>query len=179
MRLYKKVLSRSKLIPIQIYFERAFWLMLNPFSSWGLPLEIKDVKKEAVIKAIQNKNIVQLNEQLSGFKAVIFGKISSFIYRLLLFSIFSFSTVFLIYKQIFKHHASDIFEIRIIFFAAGLVLLSRVMFFVFMGGLESRYLVEVVPWLESCCVLFLISKVMCVTPANDIHSLNVPRASIT
>jgi hypothetical protein len=157
----KKVLSRSKLIPIQIYFERAFWLMLNPFSSWGLPLEMKTLNKEALRDAIKNKDLVQLNGLLSGYKAVISGKISIFIYRVLVFSTFAFMLVLATYKQMFSCLRSDSYEIKTIVFAVALVVLARVIFFVFIGGLESRYLVELVPWVECSFVLWLADNKKC------------------
>jgi hypothetical protein len=151
-----KTFLRSNFIAIQIYFERALWLILNPFSSWGLPLEMKTLNKEAVSDAIKNKDLVQLNELLSGYQAVIFGKIIIFIYRVLIFLTFTFMLFLATYKQIFNYFKSEPSEIRPIVYAVALAGLARLTFFIYMGGLESRYLVELVPWVEFCCGLWLI-----------------------
>ena len=154
----KKISSRSKYIPIQIYFERAFWLILNPFSSWGLPFEMREIDRSAVNNAIKNADLVRLNQLLSGYKLVIFGKIAVFLYRVLIFATFIYLAVLIVFKPIPKNFSSFTNEIRVLVLAVALVAIARIIFFISRGSLESRYLIEVVPWVECCCVLLFIAR---------------------
>ena len=154
----KKISSRSKFTQIQIYSERAFWLLLNPFSSWGLPLSLNGVDRSAVGNAIKNVDIMQANQLLSGYRVKVLGKLVGFIYRILIFSTFTFLVVLAVFKPISKHLIGVSSEVKAIVLATTLIMLVRIGFFVFLGGLESRYLVSVVPWIECCCALWCISK---------------------
>ena len=165
----RKVSARSKFLQIQIYFERVFWLLLNPFSSWGLPLEIRAIDKGAVVTAINKMDLVTIDSLLSDHKAVILGKITSFTYRVLMFATFLFLAVVTVFRPIFKHLSGVSFEMRVIVLATTLVVIIRLIFFVSIGGLESRYLVEVVPWVEYCCALWFAARLHRVMPIAQKH----------
>lgn len=165
----RKVSARSRFLQIQIYIERVFWLLLNPFSSWGLPLEIKAIDKGAVVTAINKMDLVSIENLLSDHKAVILGKITSIMYRVLMFATFIFLVIVTVVRPIFKNLGGASFEMRVIVLATALAAITRIIFFIFLGGLESRYLVEIVPWVECCCALWFaarLQRVMPIAPTN-------------
>ncbi len=154
----EKIQNRSKFRPIQIYFERVFWLLLNPFSSWGMPLEINFVDKSAVSKAIKQLDIGELNQQLNDYKAVIFSKIASFFYRVMLCVLFIYCLAIVVYSSALNNLNRYLFKIDILMLSTGLVMITRIGFFVFIGCLESRYLASIVPWVECCLLIYLMAK---------------------
>ena len=154
----KKISTRNIFIKIQIYAERAFWLVLNPFSSWGLPFEIRAIDRSEVSKAIKNNDLVKVNEILSKNKGMIFGKISSFIYRLLIFLTFTFLVIITILKSKLMIIKKINIGMREIVKSTMLVMSARIIFFIFLGYLESRYLVEAIPWVEFCCMYWFVRR---------------------
>jgi hypothetical protein len=163
----KKISNRNRYIPIQIYFERAFWLMLNPFSSWGLPFEMREIDRSAVNNAFKNADLVRLNQLLSGYKLVFFAKMAVFLYRVLIFATFIYLVVLFVFKPIPKNFISFTNEIRVLVLSVALVGIARIIFFISRGSLESRYLIEVVPWVESCCLLLFIASIKFYLPSID------------
>ena len=153
-----KIETRNHLMPYTIFVERAGWLLFNPFSSWGLPLEIKDINKPSLKDAIVGFDLNRTMSLLNGYKSIISGKIITFFYRLIIFISF-----FLIVFHVFLGRVANqtgFFESAVKGVFAGVVAyaLTRLVFFAYLGGLESRYLVEVVPWVEFCVVLWLVGK---------------------
>ena len=149
----KKIQNRSSFMLMEIYSARVIWLLLNPFSSWGLPLEIKDVDRGAVSKAIRSFELIKVKQLLSGHDAVIYGKIASFTYRLLLFLTFFLFMAFAFNRLKPLINSSIRAASRILILACSLVMAARLTFFVITWHLESRYFVVLVPWIECCCVL--------------------------
>lgn len=153
-----KIETRNNLMPYAIFVERAGWLLFNPFSSWGLPLEIQNINKSSLKDAIVGFDLNRTMSLLNGYKSIIAGKITTFIYRLIIFIGF----VFIVCHVFFGRSAT-----RTVFLSSAVkglvagvaaVAVTRLVFFVYLGGLESRYLVEVVPWVEFCVVLWLVGN---------------------
>ena len=145
---------------VELYVKRSCFLLLNPFSSWGLPLEFDyNFDRSSVTKAFFDWDVANLQVLLLPHKALIFGKLFSLIYRTLVFGIFFFMLLEAAGKLFRTQTVKSISErkelIFILFFAAGLVVCSRVFIFVTIGGLESRYLVEIIPWIEVSVVFGL------------------------
>jgi hypothetical protein len=159
-----KVVSRNKHLMFEIYAARSLWLLLNPFSSWGLPLEIKSIDRSAVAKAVNTMDYAGILRILTDYKAIVFLKIAVFIYRILIFAAFFYMLVISVPKLISDHRVGRVFEIRCIVMATALAVAIRVIFFVTLGGLESRYLVEVIPWIECCCALWFVARTGRVMP---------------
>lgn len=154
----QKAKSRGSFVAISLVSERVIWLLINPFSSWGLPLEIKSVDKNAVARAITSINIAELDQLLKGQWSAIFGKMASFVYRLILFLLFVYIVCNTIRIQITKVVSRSSMIFRVIVLACVSAVVARLVFFVSIGGLESRYLVEVVPWIECCCVMWCFGQ---------------------
>jgi hypothetical protein len=153
----KKLQNRGISIPIQIYSERIIWLLINPFSSWGMPLEIKNVDRSEVIKAIKSFELTKVNQLLSAHKTVIYGKVASFTYRFFLFLIFFYLAIIVIFIPNSKAINSLSVEVSVIILASSILLAARLFFFVFICHLESRYLVVLVPWIECCCLFWIVN----------------------
>lgn len=130
----------------RIYFLRAVNLLLNPISSWGWPLEIKDVNRSAVAKALSDKNFRELKLLLEGHITEISVKLLLWTYRVLLFTAFVFLAGFCI-RNTFT-------LVGILGCSVAALFFSRLAFFVIIGGLESRYMVGVIPWVECSVVLW-------------------------
>lgn len=130
----------------RIYFFRAVDLLLNPFSSWGWPSEIKDVDRSAVAKALSGKNFRELKLLLEGHITEISVKLLLWTYRVLLFTAFVFLAGFCI-RNTFT-------LVGILGCSVAALFFSRLAFFVIIGGLESRYMVGVIPWVECSVVLW-------------------------
>jgi hypothetical protein len=156
-----KIQIQNHFKPYAIFIERVFWLLFNPFSSWGLPLEIRDMNKSSLNAAIIGFDLSQAMDLLNGYKSKIFGKIAVFSYRSIIFIGFIVVVGYAFFVRV---------TTRMIFFnsavnglVAGVVAVAvtRLAFFAYIGNLESRYLVEVVPWVEFCVLLFLVGNDRC------------------
>jgi hypothetical protein len=148
---FEKIKSRDGFEPFLIFQERVLWLLFNPFSSWGLPLEIKSINRHEVIKTLKNFDIEHLNNLTSGYKSLIFWKFFTFIYRVFIFLIFFALVCFFVFKNLTKASL----QLRIIVFSSAIVISVKMFFHIYMEGLESRYLIPVVPWVESSVALWI------------------------
>jgi hypothetical protein len=156
-----KIETRNHLIPYAIFVERAGWLLFNPFSSWGLPLEIKDINKSSLKDAIVGFDLNRTMSLLNGYKSIIAGKITTFIYRLIIFIGFVFIVCHVFFGRVNYQTVFFSSAVKGLVAGAAAVALTRLVFFAYLGGLESRYLVEVVPWVEFCVALWLVRKDCC------------------
>ena len=156
-----KIQIQNHFKPYAIFIERMVWLLFNPFSSWGLPLEIKDINKSSLKDAIVGFDLNQAMSLLNANKSTIAGKIAAFSYRSIIFIGFIFVVGYAIFGRV---------ATRTVFFSSAVngliagvvaVALTRLAFFSYLGNLESRYLVEVVPWVEFCVVLCLVGNDRC------------------
>jgi hypothetical protein len=97
---------------------------------------------------------------LNGYKSSIAGKIAVFSYRSIIFIGFIIVVGFAIFGRVATR---TFFSSAVNSLIAGVaaVAVTRLAFFAYLGGLESRYLVEVVPWVEFCVVLCLVSNDRC------------------
>ena len=162
-----KIQNQNHFIPYAIFVQRAGWLLFNPFSSWGLPLEMKGINKSSLKDAMVEFDLNRTMSLLNGYKLIIAGKIANFVYRLIIFIGFTL----IVCHAFFGRDAT-----RTTFFSSavkGLVagvaafVVTRLVFFAYLGGLESRLLVQVVPWVEFCVVFWLVGKDRC---SNRIRS---------
>jgi hypothetical protein len=153
-----KIQTQNQLNPYAIFVERVIWLLFNPFSSWGLPLEIMDINKSSLKDAILGLNLNRVMSLLNGSESIIVGKIMVFSYRSIIFIGFILAVGYALFGRV---------ATRMVFFSSAVkgliagvvaVVVTRLSFFAYIGGLESRYLVEVVPWIEFCVVLCLIGN---------------------
>lgn len=153
----EKRLDMGFLINAKLVVLRAYYLLLNPFSSWGLPLEVKGVDRSAVASALSSWNIAAFKELIGDQITKIFGKFFLYIYRIILFFIF----LYLFGASTFKYLKRNIEPAFSFYRALGwmvvVVVLSRLTFFAILGGLSSRYMVTIIPWIESSVVILLIS----------------------
>lgn len=152
----EKIKNQSQFNSYGVYIERVFWLLFNPFSSWGLPFEIKDVNRSLLNDAIVEFDFTRVISMLDGYKAIIVGKIMTFAYRIIIFIIFIIIVCFVFINRISAYSVFNNFAIKSLFAGVVAVVVTRLSFFAYIGGLESRYLVEVVPWIEVCVVLCLV-----------------------
>ncbi len=153
-----KIQTRNQLIPYAIFVERAGWLLFNPFSSWGLPLEIKDINKTSLNEAIMGFDLNRTMSLLNGYKSIIVGKVVIFFYRLIVLIGLVLIVYYLFFGRVTTRTVFFGSAIKIFVAAAASVALTRLIFFAYLGGLESRYLVEVVPWVEFCVAFWLVSN---------------------
>ena len=156
-----KIQNQNHFKPYAIFIERVVWLLFNPFSSWGLPLEIKDINKSTLNDAIVGFDLNRAMAMLNGYKSTIIGKIAVFSYRSIIFIGFIIVVGYAIFGRV---------ATRTIFFSSAVnglvagvvaVAVTRLAFFAYLGNLESRYLVEVVPWVEFCVLLCLVGNDRC------------------
>ena len=153
----EKSAKTGVLTKAELFIKKSYNLLLNPFSSWGLPLEVGyDFDRSAALKAIKSADFAHLSALVATNKSVVIGKLLLFLYRLILFPSF-FMLFFSVVRKtlINKVFTPCIFDLNILVSASFMVMFSRLFFFVFLGGLESRYIVEVIPWVE--CLLFWFS----------------------
>ena len=153
-----KIETRNHLMPYAIFVERAGWLLFNPFSSWGLPLEIKDINKSSLKDAIVGFDLNRIMFLLNGYKSIIAGKAISFFYRLIIFICFVLIVCHVFFGRVANRKVFFSSAVNIFVVAAASVAVTRLVFFAYLGALESRYLVEVVPWVEFCVVLWLVGN---------------------
>jgi uncharacterized membrane protein YqhA len=135
----------------QLYIAKGFNLLFSPFAVWGLPVDVTVDKGEA-LKAAAAWDVNKLNEILAGQMWALAARLLAYAYQILLFLLF-FIVVLLAAKAIFS--APNNTDTRspdnllyLLLTAATLLLIARLSFFVAIGGLESRYLVEAIPWIE-------------------------------
>ena len=156
-----KIQTQDNFKPYAIFIERVVWLLFNPFSSWGLPLEIKEVDKSSLKAAIVGFDVNLTMSLLNRHRLIIAGKVMTFSYRVII--IFGFILIVAL-------TLSGRVAARTVFFSSALkglvacvfaVAVTRLAFFAYFGGLESRYLVEVVPWVEFCFVLCIVGNKRC------------------
>lgn len=89
----------------------------------------------------------------SDHKLVILGKIVGFTYRHVLFFALFLITILAIFRLSNRSQWDFHFDTRVLILATVAVGFTRLLFFVFICGLESCYLVEALPWVE--CYLML------------------------
>ena len=156
-----KIQTQNQFKPYAIFIERVIWLLFNPFSSWGLPLEIMDIDKSSFKDAIVGLNLNRVMSLLNGSESIIVGKITVFFYRSIIFIGFILVVVYALFGRV---------ATRTVFFSSAVkgliagivaVAVTRLIFFTYIGALESRYLLEVVPWIEFCVVLCLVGNDCC------------------
>ncbi len=153
----EKSQKRSKFRPIQIYAERTFWMFLNPFSSWGMPLQVDSMDGRALKEAFKNRDLTKFNYILSNYKFVFFGKATMFFYRIVIFTIFISITAMSFFKSRSGKFNEDKPMLNTIILALALVTFARLCFFVYLGALESRYLALLISWIEVCCMMRVMS----------------------
>jgi hypothetical protein len=153
---YLKIHSQNYVKPYAIFIERVVWLLFNPFSSWGLPLEIKDINRSLLNDAIMRFDFNQAMYLLNGYKSIITGKIIVFSYRVIIFIGFFFAVGYALFERVAKQTIFFSSAVKCLVAGVAAVAVTRLAFFAYIGGLESRYLVEVVPWIEFCVVLRLV-----------------------
>ena len=143
-----------------LFITKSYNLLLHPFSSWGLPLEVGyDFDRSVVIKAMKSCSYSQLNSLFSSNKIVVVGKLVLFIYRLILFPSFIILFLIVVWKPVVNKVSIPYhFDLNILMFASFLVMFSRLLFFAAIGCLESRYLVESIPWIECALALSIFKK---------------------
>jgi hypothetical protein len=154
----KKYSEYSISIKAELYWAKAYNLLLSPFSVWGLPVAVGYVDKTAILRAIGSFNAYKLDELLVNRKAAILIRLLAYTYQVLFFV--SFFIIILLasigwkrgIRKPFQPHAS---YGNFLVWTSASVMFSRLVFFVALGNLESRYLVEAIPWLE-CSLAFCI-----------------------
>lgn len=151
----QKLNDQSFYEKVSIGFERAFYLILNPYSSWGLPIEITEVNKNEFSNAIRNGNTSSVYETLKENAIAVLGKLIVFIYRV----IFFLCAVWILYRLLTTKNAVErtYSEINILMVASLLYFLTRLIFFIFFVGLESRFLIEAIIFLEVSIAVWMIN----------------------
>ena len=138
-----------------INLERAFFLTLNPFSSWGLPLETREINRKKILDALTNKDIEYLAGAIEENWSPIIGKIFVFAYRLLLITCIVFILSKIIILQ--KNSTSSVnSKINILMLSSTLYFFTRLIFFIYLVNLESRYLIEALVWLEVSVIIWIL-----------------------
>lgn len=153
-----KINTRNSFAPYSIFIERACWLLLNPFSSWGLPLEIRDMNKSSLKEALMGFDINRTVSLLNGYKTMILAKLTIFFYRLILLIGFTLIICRVVFGIVCTQRDYFGSYVKVLVTAVAAVAMTRLVFYAYLGGLESRYLVEVVPWVEFCFVLCFVGK---------------------
>lgn len=151
-----KIQTRNYFVPYAIFVERVGWLLFNPFSSWGLPLEIKDINKSSLKDAIEGINLNLTMSLLNGYMSIIAGKITVLSYRAIIFIGFILVLGHAFWGRVAKRTVFFSSAVNGLFAGAAAYAVTRLVFFAYLGGLESRFLVEVVPWVEFCVVFWLV-----------------------
>jgi hypothetical protein len=154
--------AQPLVVKIEIIVSRCFSLLLNPRSSWGLPAEFDDVGRRAIQSSIQGRDLSGLLIALENNTLASVVKLCSFLYRCLLFSGLGVCTVYCACRFLFGlFRSAPLVCARsselgsVILFCAFVILLSRILFFSSLGYLESRYLVQAIPFVEVGLVFFL------------------------
>jgi len=156
----QKRANSGLLTQAELITKKSYNLLFNPFSSWGLPLEVGyNFNRSAALQAVNSLNITRLNALLSNHKAAIFGKLVLFLYRGLFFASFLMLFLGVVYKSMISKALTPYpSDHKVLILASSLVMVIRLAFFVSIGYLESRYLVEVIPWVECTLGLWILSK---------------------
>jgi hypothetical protein len=156
-----KIQTQNHFKPYAIYIERVIWLLFNPFSSWGLPLEIMDIDKSSLKDAIVGLNLNRVMSLLNGSESIIVGKIMVFFYRSIIFIGFILVVGYALFGRVATRTVFFSSAVKGLIAGVVAVAVTRLSFFAYIGALESRYLVEVVPWIEFCVVLCLMGNDRC------------------
>lgn len=153
-----KNMEKNYFLKLELYIKRTFYLIFNPFSSWGLPLEIKNIDKNNIKNAFNKLDIKELHYTLNDQELKIIGKIGGLIYRVIIFVLFVLILMAFIIKTGCQFKSDIDEKICILIFATTLFSLIRISFFIILGALESRYLVELIPWIECCILVWFINS---------------------
>lgn len=146
---------------VELYFQKSYNLLFSPFSVWGLPVAIGDIDKSALFNALSQLNISQINALLVGHKIPILLRLLTYCFQIILFFFFFLLLLGTIIKNFTKSIKIFILypvELSVMVSASFLVVFLRLAFFVYIGNLESRYLVEAIPWIECSLGLWIFSK---------------------
>jgi len=162
----QRQLNFGFLLSSQLYVSKAANLLFSPFSVWGLPLDI-NVDKRLALSALVSGNITELSEYFTGKSGVLALRLAAYAYQFFLFALF-FTSLILIIWGLLRGSTSSRSEwfVKVFVILGAVVTGPRLLFFVGIGGLESRYLVEVVPWIECSLGLRLMSRYCWYSPPS-------------
>jgi len=153
----KKVLMDGLLARLDRYAERAVQLLFSPFSIWGLPVGI-GVDGASALKAARTGDISALLSLTKERKTSILCRLVAYSYQTIFFILFIFLQYFA-WKNLFSSNFSPGVRLSsIVVVIASIVTFFRLAFFVYIGGLESRYLAAVIPWVECSVALFITGQ---------------------
>ncbi|MDC0060083.1 hypothetical protein OAJ19_00055 [Pelagibacteraceae bacterium] len=151
----EKIKSRNFSSNLEIYFKRSLYILMNPFSSFGMPFELKSLNKEEFGNSLFSINLKYLINFLNdNYKSVI-GKAIIFLYRIIIMSILILSLFRIITNIYYKIKLT---KIDILTISITSYFLLRLSFFVTTVELESRYMVESIIWIEALAILFFQRK---------------------
>ena len=132
-------------------------MIFNPFSSWGMPLEMISLNRKEFGDAFWSIDIKYLSNFIFDNLFIIIGKLTIFLYRILLFLGFMFFLSKTTYHFISKRTSCYNSKYDIILYSSLLYFLIRILFFAFLANLEARYLVEPIIWIECIVVLYMFN----------------------
>lgn len=126
---------------------RASLLFLHPYSSFGLPMEVKRQRGES-LRAVVWRDPVKIA-----------GKMLLFLYRIVLGVIFAYA-VFQTAARVFRLGVRDLHWSELIVLSCLTYVLVKLSFLLAVGGLEARYLASSMLWIEtsSCIWLAVLGK---------------------
>jgi hypothetical protein len=164
---FSEIASRRKTeqplaIRIEILLTRCLFLLLNPRSSWGLPAELGAAERITIERSIANRDFSGLLSAMEPNAPALMLKLFSFAYRCLIFFGLGVCSAYVIYRHALglsrktPTSGSRTFQLGTTILMCSLVILaSRLLFFSYLGYLESRYLVQAIPFVELGLVFFL------------------------
>jgi hypothetical protein len=133
---------------IKVNFQRSLFLLLNPVSSYGLPLEFKIEN----LNKFSNNDLTYYKNLILNNKKIIFGKIFLNLYKLSLVISFSIIVFILIIKKKTKYIFCSFFEWTFIIFILKIFILS------FLNLLETRYVATNYISLQIFLIIFILEK---------------------
>jgi len=151
----EKIQNRNIPKYLEMYFKRSFYILMNPFSSFGMPFELKSLNKEEFGDSLFKIDLEYLKSFLKNNYKSVAGKSFIFLYRIIIISILILSILRTITKIYYKQKLT---KFDILTFSITSYFILRLLFFVTIVNLESRYIVESIIWVEVLTVLYFNKK---------------------
>jgi len=171
----KKILRMGIWIKTELYLIRSYYLLFNPFSSWGLPLEIKNLDRSAVTKAVNHFDLERINYLLADYKMVIAGKLFIAAYRAIIFICFLILILYSALNFFSNNKKESFFDSTILFSASALVMFTRLVFFIKRSTTSYSVMKGRVDLISSRSALSLLRKQFLLSTYYGWFGVKIPR----
>jgi len=148
---------------LMIYLKRARTLWLNPYSSYGFPIETENREhRAAILRQLSRPGLSTYVAIVREYPSLVWGRILIFSYKVVILLALTFGVLL---------WGLEAPLTRKIVLLVALTVVSRTVALVLMGSppqLETRYVISVVPWLDVLCAYLCVRVFMSRSAASAV-----------